>query len=231
MLLSSKKFVNGITSQVPISDLQQQTICLLFFEDNSECRLWTEKLKKLYVARKDFEVVVVFSATFGHDPRFSISSSKERRELHFWKVFLDMPWLAIPFADPKCVQLWRIFNKMHNDCQAPKLMIIYSKGNYFEENGFEVLQKTGFQNYPFMSTSRATMSSRRNNVSSALGRIELFRAEDLGCGPGVSSLHYIIIFKMCEYAKIIVISFCHKTYLYIGRLQYIHSCKLLKSGM
>lgn len=147
--------------------------------------MWTEKLKKLYIARRDFEVVVVFSPTFGYDPRFSINSSKGRRELHFWKVFLDMPWLAIPFADPKCRQLWRVFNKLRSDCYPPKL-IIYSKGHYFEENGFEVLQKTGFQNYPFMTTLRTTMSSRRNNLSSVLGQIELVRAKDLECGPWVS---------------------------------------------
>ncbi|KAK1358256.1 hypothetical protein POM88_051512 [Heracleum sosnowskyi] len=124
---------NNLT-KVPISDLHQRTVCVLFYEDTSECRNWTEKLKKLYVARKDFEVVVVFSITFG-------------------QVCSD----------------------------TPKLLIIYSGGKYFKENGFKVLEETGFKNYPFMRLEvvRTSVTAvREKNLSSFLGRNELIRGRD-----------------------------------------------------
>lgn len=169
--------ISNNRTEVPISDLHQSTVCLLFYEDTLECRNWTEKLKKLYVARKDFEVVVVFSITFGHDQLLEIKN--RRRLLKFWKVFDEMPWLALPPDDPKCRQLWRIFSKLCSD--TPKLLIIYSGGKYFEENGFKVLEETGFKNYPFMREEVVWTSVvvREKNLSSFLGRNELIRGRDL----------------------------------------------------
>ncbi|KAL6538830.1 hypothetical protein OROMI_025156 [Orobanche minor] len=140
-------------TKVPISDLQQKTVCLLFYEDNLDCNKRTEELKQVYKAHKDFEVVVMFALTFGHDTSHLLGATGNfRAELKFWKIFSNMPWLALPFGDPKCRQLWRIFNrtKIYNDSPAPpKLIIINSKGKYFAENGFDVLYKTKFEKYPF----------------------------------------------------------------------------------
>lgn len=124
--------------QVPISELQQKTVCLLFYEDNLECRKRMEELKQVYKLHKDFEVVVVFPVSFGqHAFIQSAKFNKWRRELEFWKVFGDMPWLAVPFEDPKCRQLWRVFmrTKKCNNSNASKLFIIHSKDKYFEGGG------------------------------------------------------------------------------------------------
>ncbi|KAK1353015.1 hypothetical protein POM88_052853 [Heracleum sosnowskyi] len=150
--LPDRDFVisNDLT-EVPISDLHQKTVCLLFYEDNLECKNWTEKLKKLYEGRLDFEVVVVFSITFGHDPNHSVGFG----------------------------QLWRIFCR---DSYTPKLLIIYSEGKYFEENGFEVLKKTGFKSYPFMRdevVQTSVVAPREKNLSSFLRQKTLICGRDL----------------------------------------------------
>ncbi|XP_063938238.1 probable nucleoredoxin 1-2 isoform X1 [Daucus carota subsp. sativus] len=168
--------ISNDCTKVPVSDLHQRTVCLLFYEDTLECRNWTEKLKNLYVVRNDFEVVVVFSITFGLG--HSMEFKNRRRALKFWKVFSDMPWLAIPLDDPKCRQLWRIFSKQCSE----KLLIIYSRGQYFEENGFKVLVETGFKKYPFMRKEvvRTSVAAKKEkNLSSFLGRNELIRGRDL----------------------------------------------------
>ncbi|KAK1353009.1 hypothetical protein POM88_052847 [Heracleum sosnowskyi] len=142
--------ISNDLTQVPISDLHQKTVCLLFYEDNLECRNLTEELKNLYERRKDFEVVVVFSITFGHGPNHSVEFG----------------------------QLWRIFCR---DSNTPKLLITYSEGKYFEENGFEVLKKTGFEIYPFMRdevVQTSVVTAREKNLSSFLGQKKLFRCRD-----------------------------------------------------
>ncbi|KAK1352967.1 hypothetical protein POM88_052805 [Heracleum sosnowskyi] len=172
-------------TQVPISDLQQKTVCLLFYDDTLECKKCTEELKKVYEARKDFEVVVVFALNFGHDTSHLVGSNGNfRSELKFWKAFSNMPWLALPFDDPKHRQLWRIFNrtKIYNDSYEPKLIIIYSKGKYFDGTIFQVLKKTRFENYPFMGkeTVRTAVAVRGTKLSSVLGRdVELLRTTSI----------------------------------------------------
>ncbi|KAL6538828.1 hypothetical protein OROMI_025154 [Orobanche minor] len=173
-------------TKVPISDLQQKTVCLLFYEDNLECNKRTEELKQVYKAHKDFEVVVVFALTFGHDTSHLLGATGNfRAELKFWEIFSNMPWLALPFGDPKCRQLWRIFNrtKIYNDSSAPpKLIIINSKGKYFAENGFDVLYKTKFEKYPFTGKEvvQAVDAVRGMRLSSVLGQdVQLFRRKPM----------------------------------------------------
>lgn len=161
-------------NQVPISDLQQKTVCLLFYEDSLEGKKRTEELRQVYEAHKDFEVVVVFALAFGHDTSHLVGAyGKFESELKFWKVFCNMPWLALPFDDLKCRQLWRIFNrtKTYNDCHAPKLIIINSEGKYFEEDGFQVLDKTRFKKYPFKGKEvvQNPVEVRGTTLSSILG--------------------------------------------------------------
>ncbi|KAL6565948.1 hypothetical protein OROHE_005003 [Orobanche hederae] len=155
--------------------------CLLFYEDNVECKKRTEELKQVYEAHKEFEVVVVFALTFGHDTSHLVGAHGNfRSELKFWKVFCNMPWLALPFDDPKCRQLWLIFNrtKVYIDSYAPKLIIIYSEGNYFEGDGFRVLDKTGLKKYPFMGKEvvRTAVEVRGTKLFSILVQdVELLR--------------------------------------------------------
>ncbi|KAK1367537.1 hypothetical protein POM88_033629 [Heracleum sosnowskyi] len=175
--------ISNDCTKVPISDLQKKTVCLLFYEDNLECKKRTEELRQVYETRKDFEVVVVFALTFGHDTKHLVGAQGSfRSELKFWKVFSNMPWLALPFDDPKCRQLWRIFNrtKINNDSNAPKLIIINSNVKYFAENGFHVLEKTRFENYPFTGKKvvQTALAVRGMKLSSVLGRdVELLRNE------------------------------------------------------
>lgn len=181
--------ISNDCTKVPISDLQKKTVCLLFYEDNLECKKRTEELRQVYETRQDFEVVVVFALTFGHDTKHLVGAQGSfRSELKFWKVFSNMPWLALPFDDPKCRQLWRIFNrtKINNDSFAPKLIIIDSNARYkcFMENGFHVLEKTRFENYPFTvkevgkKVVQTAHAVRGMKLSSVLGRdVELLRNE------------------------------------------------------
>ncbi|KAK1395601.1 hypothetical protein POM88_005464 [Heracleum sosnowskyi] len=182
--------ISNDCTKVPISELQHKTVCLLFYEDHLECRKRIEELKQVYELRKDFEVVVVFPVSFGQRAVIHpVKCNKWRRELEFWKVFGKMPWLAVPFEDPKCRQLWRVFmrTKKCNDCNAPKLLIIYSKEKYFEENGFQVLKETRFTNYPFRGEEvvPSAVAIRGKKLSSVLEpNIELLRARDLDDDKG-----------------------------------------------
>ncbi|XP_074345775.1 putative nucleoredoxin 1-2 [Apium graveolens] len=110
--------------------------------------------------------------------------NKWKCELEFWKVFGDMPWLTVPFEDPKCRQLWRVFmrTKQCNDSNASNLFIIHPKEKYFEENGFQVLKETGFTNYPFIGVEvvPSAIAIRGKKLSSILEQnIELLHARDL----------------------------------------------------
>ncbi|KAK1362792.1 hypothetical protein POM88_038353 [Heracleum sosnowskyi] len=218
--------ISNDCTKVPISELQHKTVCLLFYEDHLECRKRIEELKQVYELRKDFEVVVVFSVSFGqHAVIHPVKCNKWRRELEFWKVFGDMPWLAVPFEDPKCRQLWRVFmrTKKCNDCNAPKLLIIYSKEKYFEENGFQVLKETRFTNYPFRGEEvvPSAVAIRGKKLSSILEpNIELLRARDLDDDKGELEL-----FKVSRFIGVsVVFLFVRASGFneFLSRLQFYH---------
>ncbi|XP_074364626.1 putative nucleoredoxin 1-2 [Apium graveolens] len=218
--------ISNDCTKVPISELQQKIVCLLFYEDNLECRKRTEELKQVYELHKNFEVVVVFPVSFGQ--RAIIQSgrfNKWKRELEFWKVFGDMPWLAVPFEDAKCRQLWRVFmrTKQCNDSNASNLFIIHSKEKYFEENGFQVLKETGFTNYPFIGVEvvPSAIAIRGKKLSSILEpNIELLHARDLDDAKGGLEK-----FKVCKlFGAPVVFLFVRASGCseFLSRLQYYH---------
>ncbi|KAL6525830.1 hypothetical protein OROMI_030225 [Orobanche minor] len=222
--------VSNDCTKVPISELEHKTVCLLFYEDHVECRKRTEELKQVYELRKDFEVVVVFPINFGQRPTItSIVYNKWKRELEFWRVFSNMPWLAVPFEDPKCRQLWRIFmrTKLCNDSNAHKLIIIHSKGKYFEENGFQVLKETRFTNYPFIGKKvvPSTIAVRGKKLTSILEpNVELLRPTDLDDANG-TNCNKLEKFKVSELFGTRVVflfarapRFCE----FLSELQYYH---------
>lgn len=84
--------------------------------------------------------------------------------------------------------------KKCSDSDASKLIIIHSKGKYFEENGFQILKETGFTSYPFVGEKvvPSAIAARGKKLSTVLEpNVELLRGVDLDDAKGglVSSLH------------------------------------------
>lgn len=101
--------------------------------------------KELLAKEENFEIVLVYV----HD---SINTSEYATEESFWKTFSKMPWLALPFKDPRCKYLKRIFSypvDLEGPGPDPRLVIIGPQGKYYELYGFDILQKFGIKAYPF----------------------------------------------------------------------------------
>lgn len=108
----------------------------------------TSKLQKAYeqlAQKKNFEIVFVYI----HDAFMSFQDSSENS---FWETFKTMPWLALPFKDPVCKKLQRVF-KYPLDADGPgpnpSLVIIGAQGKFVEQYGADILDEFGVSAYPF----------------------------------------------------------------------------------
>lgn len=100
---------------------------LYFYEDFPIDDLTTEILAvyEQLAGKAQFEVVLVYV----HD---SFDSCEFASEEAFWKKFSRMPWLALPFKDPRCKYLKRIFNypvDLEGQGPDPRLVIVGPKEN------------------------------------------------------------------------------------------------------
>lgn len=138
--------------KVLISNLKSKTVALFFYKDVEHCKKLAEELRKVYERHKeDFEVVLVYLHFTGFTP-------DKLKELSFQMVFKSMPWLALPFKDPMCRKLWRIFESpyepgdLYRDDKprtVASLIIFGPEGCYFERHGADILMRYGIDAYPF----------------------------------------------------------------------------------
>lgn len=106
---------------------------------------------------KNFEIVFVYI----HDGSYYFGHTSE--EL-YWKSFKTMPWLALPFKDPVCKKLLRIFDYPMDPNRPgpdPNLVIIGPQGKFVERYGADILMKYGISAYPFTRKSVAKLKAER----------------------------------------------------------------------
>lgn len=149
--------INKDNQNVPVRDLEEKVVALYFYEDFPKDDL-TQKIQAAYeqLANKEkFEVVLVYV----HD---SFDSCEFASEEAFWKKFNRMPWLALPFKDPRCKYLKRVFNypvDLEGPGPDPRLVIIGPQGEFVEPYGVDILKNFGISAYPFSRKRAAEMES------------------------------------------------------------------------
>lgn len=123
----------------------------------------TPKIEVVYreLAKKgeNFEIVLIYA----HDTVYTYDITTE---VSFQKTFSTMPWLALPFKDPNCKKLQRIFDhpehlKDLGPEPDPTLVIIGPHGNFIEEFGADILLKFGIAAYPFTRESAAKLEAEK----------------------------------------------------------------------
>ncbi|KAL1828744.1 hypothetical protein DCAR_0208001 [Daucus carota subsp. sativus] len=121
--------------QVPVSDLVGKDV-LLYFSAHwcPPCRVFTPKLIEIYQNIKSknvgFELVFI---SFDHD------------QTSFDDYFSTMPWLALPFGDPRKASLTSLF-KMRS---IPKLVAIGVSGKTVTTDAQDLVMLHGSDTYPF----------------------------------------------------------------------------------
>ena len=80
-----------------------------------------------------------------------------------------MSWLALPFKDPRCKYLKRIFNypaELNGWDPDPRLVIIGPQGKYFEPYGADILNRFGMSAFPFTRRRAAELESESEYIKS-----------------------------------------------------------------
>lgn len=154
--------INNENQKVHVKDLEGKVVALFFYEDFRYYDFddFKKQLKKTYDDLKEddknnFEIVLVYL----HD---SIDACKNASKASFWTTLHSMPWLALPYKDPRCKNLKRIF-EYPCDLEAsesdPRLAIIGPHGTYVEPYGADILKlfKYATSAYPFTRSKAAEL--------------------------------------------------------------------------
>ncbi|KAL1821908.1 hypothetical protein ACET3Z_016777 [Daucus carota] len=156
--------INKDNQEVPVRDLENKVVALYFYEDFPIDDL-TEEIQVVYekfADRAQFEIVLVYV----HD---SFDSCEFASEKSFWKKLNKMSWLALPFKDPRCKYLKRIFNypaELNGWDPDPRLVIIGPQGKYFEPYGADILNRFGISAFPFTRRRAAELESESEYIKS-----------------------------------------------------------------
>lgn len=135
--------------QVCVKDIEKKVVALYLYEKSTSDEL-TERLKithkKLKECGLEFEVVLA-------NLDFVRGNHKRASEESFWKTFKTMPWLAVPYKDPGCRKLGRLFcypfDFDDKDLPNPSLVIVGAKAEFVEPYGVDILMNFGIEAYPF----------------------------------------------------------------------------------
>ncbi|PIA43982.1 hypothetical protein AQUCO_01800209v1 [Aquilegia coerulea] len=158
-VLSSEgiEFLISGEGKVPLSSLNQQTICLYFSADWCRpCKTFTPQLVQLYntlrSTRKELQIIFV---------------SFDRDESSFLEHFKCMPWLAVPFN----VNTQRhLCNTYHVNC-IPSLIPLGSNGRSVEEDAVALIEDYGIDAFPFTRERKEELKSFDNTKRNG-GNIE-----------------------------------------------------------
>lgn len=158
---------------------------MYFYEDHPNHEL-TSKIQEAYdqlAQEENFEIVFVYI----HDTFMTFGDASEKS---YWKTFKKMPWLALPFKDPVCKKLQRVFKYPMDSLGPgpdPSLLIIGPQGKFVERYGADILKKHGISAYPFTRNRVAKLEVERIkelNLNRFWGRKTTFVQKD---GSRVSS--------------------------------------------
>lgn len=167
-------------------------VALFFYEEGFTADWVTAKTKMIYkefaLQTHSFEVVLIYlhdtEDTFGH-----VS------EVSYYKKFKTMPWLALPFKDPVCKRLKRIFAYPYDHIgpeEAPQLVIVGPHGEYIEPWGDRVIGMYDLSAYPPTRERLATLYTnkiRKLKLEMLWDRSTLLRGKD---GSKVSSFNVLL---------------------------------------
>ncbi|KAL8123450.1 hypothetical protein AgCh_011426 [Apium graveolens] len=140
VLLGSPKNDYVITNKgdkVLVDTLGEKVVALYFYEEGTTPDWMTTNIKTAYEELEQnkscFEVVLVY--LYGTSETTD-NTSKET----FRNTFETMPWLALPFRDPRCERLKRFFGDPH-DMKLYTLVIIGPHGEFIERQGADFISK------------------------------------------------------------------------------------------
>lgn len=135
-------------------------MALFFYKDGEYCQGLARELLKVYevCGGVSFEIVLVY-LHFTEFPRDMDNG------ILFQNVFKSMPWLALPFKDPRVRKLWRIFLSPHepgdlrrdDPKEVANLIIFGPEGNYLDKHGAEILTRYSICAYPFTAEKVADL--------------------------------------------------------------------------
>ncbi|KAL8103443.1 putative nucleoredoxin 1-1 [Apium graveolens] len=152
--------INNENQEVPVQNLEDKVVALFFYEENLSTNLTLIEIQtaceELLAKEKNFEIVLVYD----HN---SNDTSEYATEESFRNTFSNMPWLALPFKDPRCTYLKRIFSypmELEGQGPDPRLVIIGPQGKYYERFGADILQKFGIKSYPFTRMRIAKLEAK-----------------------------------------------------------------------
>lgn len=96
----------------------------------------------------------------------SFATCERTSEKSYWKTLKKMPWLALPFQDPVCKKLQRVFDYPLYTCEDEdgpdhSLVIIGPQGKFVERYGADILKNYGIAAYPFTQKGVAKLEAER----------------------------------------------------------------------
>ncbi|XP_074364103.1 putative nucleoredoxin 1 [Apium graveolens] len=151
LLGSSKQdfVISNKRNKVLIDTFKEKVVALYFYEEGITPNWLTTNIKvayeKLAQTESCFEVVLVYL----HCTSGTIDYTSEKS---FQNTLETMPWLALPFKDPRCERLMRFFSYPYDgepSVEAPALVIIGPQGKFIEPCGAEIIGKFKLPAYPF----------------------------------------------------------------------------------
>ncbi|POO00986.1 Thioredoxin-like fold containing protein [Trema orientale] len=119
-------------SQVPISELEENTVALYFWPRDKFTAILIDAYNKLKAKSQKFEIVAI---------AYPVSLDEEE----FIEKVAMMPWLALPFNYNTHRKL--IFHFDTNYC--PTLVILGPNGKILSDNAVEFVEVYGAEGYPF----------------------------------------------------------------------------------
>ncbi|XP_043714794.1 probable nucleoredoxin 3 [Telopea speciosissima] len=134
------EFLESSEGKVPLSSLDQKTICL-FFSANwcRPCRAFIPQLVKLYntLRNTDRNLEIIF-VSFDRDE----NGFREHSKL--------MPWLAVPFD----INICRRLRNHYHVVRIPSLIPLYSNGEPVEGDAVQLIEDYGIDAFPFRRERR-----------------------------------------------------------------------------
>lgn len=151
--------IKNDNQQVPIHTFENKVVALYFcactksrytFELFEELKLAYEELAQV---KKNFEVVLIYGREFACSNDWPCEES-------FHEEFKGMPWLALPYRDPNCKKLNRIFEVSYIK-EFGGLVIFGPHAEFIEPFGSHILFLYKISGYPFSRRRVAQLETEK----------------------------------------------------------------------